>query len=172
MFLLSSIIRHHSWPLASAILPGVPAFFVRTATSQSAGSTRNGRSSRGKRLGIKKYAGEHVIPGNILVRQRGTPIRAGQHVGMGRDHTLWTLIEGFVRYEKTPRVSPEGRLQKERCFVHVFPTREEAVAPGATVSSMYRPLTLVLLEADRVPSTNKAATAVVAKTTETTETRP
>ena len=76
------------------------------------GSTRNGRDSESKRLGIKKYAGELVISGNILVRQRGTKIYAGRHVGMGKDHTLFATIEGHVVYEnkrggkKSVRIEP------------------------------------------------------------------
>ena len=63
------------------------------------GSSRNGRDSESKRLGVKKYAGEYVISGNIIVRQRGTRIYPGRHVGMGRDHTLFATIEGNVVYE-------------------------------------------------------------------------
>ena len=63
------------------------------------GSTRNGRDSESKRLGVKKYAGEFVIPGNILVRQRGTRIYPGRNVGMGRDHTLFATAVGTVVYE-------------------------------------------------------------------------
>lgn len=69
------------------------------AHKTSGGSSRNGRDSESKRLGIKKYGGEYVISGNILVRQRGTKIYPGQHVGMGRDHTLFATIEGHVVYE-------------------------------------------------------------------------
>ena len=76
------------------------------------GSTRNGRDSESKRLGVKRYAGEHVISGNILVRQRGTKIYPGRNVGMGKDHTLFATIEGLVVYEnirggkKSVRVEP------------------------------------------------------------------
>jgi large subunit ribosomal protein L27 len=76
------------------------------------GSTRNGRDSESKRLGVKRYAGEYVIPGNILVRQRGTKIYPGRNVGMGKDHTLFAKIEGLVVYEnirggkKSVRVEP------------------------------------------------------------------
>ncbi len=64
------------------------------------GSTRNGRDSESKRLGIKKFGGEFVIPGNILVRQRGTKIYPGRNVGMGKDHTLFATVIGNVVYEK------------------------------------------------------------------------
>jgi large subunit ribosomal protein L27 len=76
------------------------------------GSSRNGRESESKRLGIKKYAGEFVIPGNILVRQRGTKISPGLNVGMGKDHTLFATVDGVVVYEdlrggkKSVRVEP------------------------------------------------------------------
>ncbi|MBT3239642.1 MAG: 50S ribosomal protein L27 [Chloroflexi bacterium] len=63
------------------------------------GSTRNGRDSESKRLGVKKFGGEFVISGNILVRQRGTKIYPGRNVGMGKDHTLFATIAGSVVYE-------------------------------------------------------------------------
>ncbi len=63
------------------------------------GSTRNGRDSESKRLGVKKFAGEYVLSGNILVRQRGTRIKPGRNVGMGRDHTLFSTVEGTVVYD-------------------------------------------------------------------------
>ena len=63
------------------------------------GSTRNGRDSKSKRLGVKKYAGEHVISGNILVRQRGTKIKPGKNVGIGKDHTIFAIIEGKVMFD-------------------------------------------------------------------------
>lgn len=69
------------------------------AHKKGGGSSRNGRDSNSKRLGVKKYSGEAVISGNILVRQRGTPIRPGRNVGMGKDHTLFATSEGVVVYE-------------------------------------------------------------------------
>ena len=69
------------------------------AHKKGGGSSRNGRDSESKRLGIKKFAGEFVIPGNILVRQRGTRIYPGRNVGMGRDHTLFATTTGTVVYE-------------------------------------------------------------------------
>ena len=69
------------------------------AHKKGGGSSRNGRDSESKRLGIKRYAGEAVISGNILVRQRGTKIYPGLNVGMGRDHTLFATTEGVVVYE-------------------------------------------------------------------------
>ena len=69
------------------------------AHKKAAGSTRNGRESESKRLGVKKYGGENVLAGNILVRQRGTQFHAGTNVGMGRDHTLFAKAEGQVIFE-------------------------------------------------------------------------
>ncbi len=69
------------------------------AHKKAAGSTRNGRESESKRLGVKKYGGENVLAGNILVRQRGTKFHAGTNVGMGRDHTLFATANGNVKFE-------------------------------------------------------------------------
>ena len=83
------------------------------AHKKGAGSTRNGRDSNSKRLGVKCYGGEYVIPGNIIIRQRGTQVHPGTNVGMGRDHTLFALIAGKVEFAvKGPR--------KKRT-VHVLP---------------------------------------------------
>jgi large subunit ribosomal protein L27 len=84
------------------------------AHKKSSGAGRNGRDSKSKRRGIKKYGGEHVIPGNIIVRQLGTRIHPGQNVGMGRDHTLFATIEGYVKYED---------ISRERKQVSVYPER-------------------------------------------------
>ena len=69
------------------------------AHKKGAGSTRNGRNSPGQRLGVKKFDGEVVIPGNILIRQRGTKFLPGENVGMGRDHTIFAMIPGKVKFE-------------------------------------------------------------------------
>jgi large subunit ribosomal protein L27 len=68
------------------------------AQKKGGGSTRNGRESESKRLGVKMYGGEHIVPGNIIIRQRGTEYHAGVGVGMGKDHTLFALIEGHVQF--------------------------------------------------------------------------
>jgi len=70
------------------------------AHKKAGGSTNNGRDSNSKRLGVKKYGGEAVISGNIIVRQRGTKIRPGDNVGCGRDYTLFALTDGNVEYFK------------------------------------------------------------------------
>ena len=74
------------------------------ATKKAGGSSRNGRDSAGRRLGVKRYGGKIVLPGNILVRQRGTKIHPGNHVGMGRDHSIFSLIKGKVQF-KTSRLN-------------------------------------------------------------------
>lgn len=73
------------------------------AHKKGQGSVRNGRDSVSKRLGVKKFGSEAVLAGNILVRQRGTRFRAGSNVGMGRDHTLFALTDGVVKYDRTNR---------------------------------------------------------------------
>lgn len=70
------------------------------ATKKAGGSSRNGRDSDGQRLGVKKFGGERVLAGNILVRQRGTKFHAGSNVGMGKDHTLFATVEGHVQFSK------------------------------------------------------------------------
>ncbi len=69
------------------------------AHKKAGGSSRNGRDSDGRRLGVKKFGGERVIPGNIIVRQRGTRMAAGANVGVGKDHTLFALQQGTVEYK-------------------------------------------------------------------------
>ncbi len=70
------------------------------AHKKAGGSSRNGRDSAGRRLGVKKFGGESVIPGNIIIRQRGTKYYPGLNVGMGKDHTLFALTEGSVSFFK------------------------------------------------------------------------
>ncbi len=81
------------------------------AHKKAGGSSRNGRDSPGKRLGIKKYGGEAVVPGNIILRQRGTKWHPGNGVGLGRDYTIYAVVPGRVQFKK--------RLGKT--FVHVVP---------------------------------------------------
>ena len=71
------------------------------ATKKAGGSSRNGRDSAGRRLGVKRYGGQLVIPGNIIVRQRGTKIYPGRYVAMGKDHSIFALIKGKVHFKKT-----------------------------------------------------------------------
>ena len=70
------------------------------AHKKAGGSSHNGRDTVGRRLGVKKYGGQAVLAGNILIRQRGTKFHPGMNVGMGRDHTLFAKTDGFVRFEK------------------------------------------------------------------------
>ncbi len=77
------------------------------AHKKAGGSSRNGRDSKGRRLGIKKYGGEIVVPGNIIVRQRGTKWHPGRNVGLGKDHTIYALVQGRVAFEEK---GPRGRL--------------------------------------------------------------
>ncbi|MEM8580477.1 MAG: 50S ribosomal protein L27 [Pseudomonadota bacterium] len=87
------------------------------AHKKAGGSSRNGRDSAGRRLGVKKFGGEVVIPGNIILRQRGTRWYPGENVGMGKDHTLFALTEGHVSFRKG---------FKGRTFVSVLPAPEAA----------------------------------------------
>ncbi len=73
------------------------------STKKGGGSSKNGRDSRGKRLGVKKFGGEFVKAGNIIMRQRGTSFHAGDNVGTGRDWTLFALADGFVKFRKGKR---------------------------------------------------------------------
>ena len=87
------------------------------AHHKGGGSTRNGRDTAGKRLGVKKFGGEAVIPGNIIVRQRGTQWHPGKGVGMGTDHTIFAEVSGQVEF----RTRAQGRI-----YVSVLPVKVEA----------------------------------------------
>lgn len=87
------------------------------AHKKAGGSSRNGRDSAGKRLGVKLFGGEQVAAGNIIVRQRGTQWHPGENVGMGRDHTLFALINGHVAYQTK---------SKGRTFVSIIPMQVAA----------------------------------------------
>lgn len=85
------------------------------AHKKAGGSSRNGRDSAGRRLGVKKFGGEDVIAGNIIVRQRGTKFHPGMNVGLGKDHTIFSLVDGQVKFS-------EGRAG--RTFVSVVPAND------------------------------------------------
>lgn len=87
------------------------------AHKKAGGSSRNGRDSAGRRLGVKKSGGQHVIPGNIIIRQRGTKWHKGDGVGIGKDHTLFALCEGHVEF---------ATKQKGRVYVSVKPSEASA----------------------------------------------
>ena len=89
------------------------------AHKKAGGSSRNGRDSRGRRLGVKKFGGQEVLAGNILIRQRGTKFHPGDNVGIGRDHTLFALVDGAVTFR---------RSYLDRTFVSVVPAAPEAEA--------------------------------------------
>lgn len=95
------------------------------AHKKAGGSSRNGRDSDGRRLGVKKFGGEAVLAGNILIRQRGTKYRPGPNVGMGRDHTLFALIEGVVSFHKT----------RDATTILVKPANDDA-APAASAPAV------------------------------------
>jgi len=84
------------------------------ATKKAGGSSRNGRDSAGRRLGVKKFGGESVLAGNIIIRQRGTKFHPGDNVGIGKDHTIFATINGKVSFKKT----------RVRTFVSVVPTQQ------------------------------------------------
>ena len=86
------------------------------AHKKGQGSSRNGRDSPGQHRGIKIFGGEHVVPGNIIVRQLGTVVHPGRNVGMGRDYTIFAVVEGHVKYQKRA---------KDKTFVHVEPLAEK-----------------------------------------------
>jgi large subunit ribosomal protein L27 len=87
------------------------------AHKKGGGSSRNGRDSNAQRLGVKKFGGEHVVPGNIIVRQRGTKFHPGNNVAMGKDYTIFAVIDGQVKFEYAP--GKRGRKQ-----VSVYPAAE------------------------------------------------
>ena len=87
------------------------------AHKKAGGSSRNGRDSAGRRLGVKKFGGEHVIPGNIIIRQRGTKWQPGDNVGIGKDHTIFAVVEGNVSFSEK---------KGGRTVVSVLPTAEAA----------------------------------------------
>lgn len=87
------------------------------AHKKGVGSSKNGRESESKRLGVKKFGGEAVVAGNIIVRQRGTVHHPGENVGIGKDHTLYALVNGTVVFR---------RKKENRSFVSVVPTTAEA----------------------------------------------
>lgn len=88
------------------------------AHKKAGGSSRNGRDSDGRRLGVKKFGDERVVPGNIIIRQRGTRVHPGVNVGMGKDHTLFATAEGRVRF----------LTRAGRAFVSIVPAHDTAPA--------------------------------------------
>lgn len=89
------------------------------ASKKAGGSTKNGRDSQSKRLGVKRFGGQLVQPGTIIVRQRGTKFHMGTNVKMGRDHTIYSVVEGLVKFE---------RDSKTRFRISVYPKTEAKTA--------------------------------------------
>ncbi|KAI8874000.1 hypothetical protein GQ42DRAFT_117089, partial [Ramicandelaber brevisporus] len=106
---------------------------VRYASKKASGSTQNGRDSAGRRLGLKRADGEPVLPGNILVRQRGTKFWPGENVGMGRDHTLFALREGYMRVYQVPVANASSRpfigTKRFRRYIGVVFDRNDTAFP-------------------------------------------
>ena len=92
------------------------------ATKKAGGSSKNGRDSKGRRLGVKKYGDQLVIPGNIIVRQRGTKIHPGENVGIGKDHTIFALLNGEVLFTKE---------KGDQAVVNIIPSNDQAPAQAA-----------------------------------------
>ncbi|KAG2041812.1 ribosomal L27 protein-domain-containing protein [Suillus americanus] len=114
---------------------------VRTATKRAGGTVRNHGGSPGKRLGLKKFSDQHVIPGNIIVRQRGTQFHPGQNVRIGRDHTIYATAPGFVRFYK------QKWLRGDRKFIGVVLHRGEKLPRDETSLGRSRYFGLVDLTA-------------------------
>ena len=97
------------------------------AHKKPGGSNRNGRDSHSKRLGVKRFGGEQVLAGNILVRQRGTRVRPGENVGIGTDHTLYARVSGRVQFRM--------RGEEQRLFVSVQPAAAATAAAATTAAA-------------------------------------
>ncbi|KAJ2345485.1 54S ribosomal protein L2 mitochondrial [Coemansia erecta] len=120
--------------------PAQPSFLhsqLRFATKKSGGSSRNGRDSIGRRLGFKKQQNEYVVPGNIIVRQRGTKFHPGENVGMGKDHTLFALQPGYVK------VYVDSRIKEGRRHIAVALDKEDTKFPRCPYEKRVRPFFLV-----------------------------
>ena len=97
------------------------------AHKKAGGSTKNGRESHSKRLGVKRFGGEHVLAGNIIVRQRGTAMRAGANVGIGTDHTLFAKVTGRVQFQR--------KGAEQRTYVSVLPEISGMETAAATAEA-------------------------------------
>ncbi|KAH9079371.1 ribosomal L27 protein-domain-containing protein [Lactarius deliciosus] len=126
---------------------------IRTATKRAGGSVRNHGGSPGKRLGVKKFSDQYVIPGNIIVRQRGTQFHPGQHVKIGRDHTLYATVPGYVRFYK------EKWMRGERKFVGIVLSRGEKLPRDEQTIGRSRFFGLVNLNASLDSSVTSTSTS-------------
>ncbi|KAJ7271945.1 ribosomal L27 protein-domain-containing protein [Mycena haematopus] len=120
---------------------------VRTATKRAGGTVHNHGGSPGKRLGVKKFSDQYVIPGNIIVRQRGTVFHPGPHVKMGRDHTIYAMTPGYVRFYK------EKWMRGQRSFVGLVMNRGEVLPRDEAARGRSRYCGLVNLKNHVVPET-------------------
>jgi len=130
---------HQIHGLTNRVLLRHPAVFVqvRTATKKASGSSNNHGGSPGQRLGIKKFSDEFCIPGNVIVRQRGTQFHPGQHVKMGRDHTIFATSPGFVRFYT------EKWMRSTRRFVGLVLDRGEKLPRDEDASGRSRHFGLI-----------------------------
>ena len=125
------------------------------AHKKGAGSSKNGRESHSKRLGVKLFGGQAVIAGNIIVRQRGTAHNPGENVGLGKDHTLFALSDGVVAFKK---------VFKGRSFVHVLPAvAASPVAKAPVKKAAPAPVAEVVVEEAAVEAAPKAKKAPAKK---------
>lgn len=100
------------------------------AHKKGGGSSRNGRDSNSQRLGVKRFGGELVVPGNIIVRQRGTVFHPGNNVKMGKDHTIFATIEGYVVFEKI-----RGNIGRKQISVYAEPPTKKGTSGSTTVTA-------------------------------------
>ncbi|KAG4989074.1 hypothetical protein AAZX31_11G178200 [Glycine max] len=150
-------------PTSVVSLPRRCPLTIENAHKKGAGSTKNGRDSQGKRLGVKIYGDQVAKPGSIIVRQRGTKFHAGKNVGLGKDYTIFSLIDGVVKFEKygpdRKKVSvypqevqpenPNSYRARKREYFRVRRERKKARQEGAILKSQ-----LVLASADDAAITN------------------
>ena len=137
------------------------------AHKKGAGSSDNGRDSNSKRLGVKLFGGQYAKAGNIIIRQRGTKFHPGKHVGMGRDHTIFAMVEGTVNFRKG---------FKNRTFVSIVPTHPEVFE---TIAKLDKPQKPVVAEpvtetapSEALPVVEDTTTAEVGSTPEVVDTTP
>ncbi|KAI4350504.1 hypothetical protein L6164_004954 [Bauhinia variegata] len=149
-------------PKLSVSFPRKFPLTIQNAHKKGAGSTKNGRDSRGKRLGVKIFGDQVAKAGSIIVRQRGTKFHAGKNVGLGKDHTIFSLIDGVVKFEKYgpdkkkvsvyPREvqpeNPNSYRARKREYFRMRRERKKARAEGAVVQPQ-----LVLASADDAENT-------------------
>ncbi|KAG5066335.1 hypothetical protein GLYMA_04G139200v4 [Glycine max] len=150
-------------PASVVSLPRRCPLTIENAHKKGAGSTKNGRDSQGKRLGVKIYGDQVAKPGSIIVRQRGTKFHAGKNVGLGKDYTIFSLIDGVVKFEKYgpdrkkvsvyPREvqpeNPNSYRARKREYFRVRRERKKVRQEGAILKSQ-----LVLASADDAAITN------------------